>query len=383
MVGDTEVIWGSNHFDSELLLPFQSGDFQRAVDGGGDEIFSLQASARVVACRLDLLGFTMPAAARAYAEGVPAWPFHDVFPQDLKAWQQTVVGRDARIRARQEARCTSFPAGPISEQESHEDLLWEDTILGFPNGDFLTVLRALVDAASPDTIVRFDLTDLVGGGYVEDDGSDLWSVPDGRVPVVVLTEGKSDARLLKESLDTLLPEYASYLRFLDYDFARAAGGVGEVVRFVRMFAGSGIKNRVIALFDNDAAGQQAFQELGVLSGNVVTMCLPKLPLFESYPSIGPDGPGMSNVDGRACSLELYLGRHALTAADGNLRPVRWTAFNEKLGRYQGEVSGKREVQDAFEEILGLVRSDPARRADYDFSGVEAIFEAMFAALASR
>ncbi|HET7702401.1 MAG TPA: hypothetical protein VFK35_03305, partial [Candidatus Limnocylindrales bacterium] len=33
--------------------------------------------------------------------------------------------------------------------------------------------------------------------------------------------------------------------------------------------------------------------------------------------------------------------------DGGLRPVQWTGFNPKLGRYQGELVGKGEVLDRF------------------------------------
>jgi hypothetical protein len=244
------------------------------------------------------------------------------------------------------------------------------------------VVRALVDASEANVSITFDLSHLVTGGYLDEDCAELWEV-DPRVPVVVLTEGKSDARLLRRALDTLLPEYADFIRFLDYDFARGAGGVGEVVRFVKMFAGSGIQNRIVALFDNDTAGHQALGDLGSLPKNVIPMCLPSMDHFKNYPAIGPDGPGISEVDGRACSLELYLGREALTDTTGRLRPVRWTGFNEKLGRYQGEIVGKADVQTKFEEVLRVVRASPEERSKYDLAGVEMVFKAMFAALASR
>jgi hypothetical protein len=277
---------------------------------------------------------------------------------------------------------TKSDASIRSTPEFDEKHVWDEIPLGFPGGDLWHSVRALVDASSPNTSVTLELSHLVSGGFVHEDGAEFW-VPDPRIPVVVLTEGKSDARLLRLALNTLLPEYAAYLRFLDYDFARAAGGVGEVVRFVKMFAGSGITNRIVALFDNDTAGHQALNELGRLPANVFPICLPSRSEFRHYPSIGPDSEGVSDIDGQACSLELYLGREVLSDSNGRLRPVRWTGYNEKLGRCQGEVSAKSEVQSRFEEIVTLVRQEPRERERYDFSSVEAIFDAMFSALASR
>lgn len=379
-VGSTEVLSGKNYLSPDLLVPFQSTDVRKVrgdceTDGhDGLEVYALEASAAVVGRRLDILGFTMVAASDAYSLGLQQQVDSGAdyeWPRDLRAWQLDVV-----------AKAATYQAMPLEDRLRSGDLIWEEHLLGFPEGDVLTVLRALVEASGPGAAVRLDLTDMVGGGWVDPDDENLCDV-DERVPVVVLTEGKSDARLLRLALDTLFPDYADFVRFLDYDFAKAAGGVSEVVRFVKMFAGSGIQNRIVALFDNDTAGHQALGELGSLPPNVFPMCLPSMSQFESYPTVGPDGPGMSEVDRRACSLELYLGREALTDASGNFRPVRWTGFNEKLGRYHGEIAGKGDVQAKFEGILREVGASPEQRSKYDFAGIEMVFDAMFAALASR
>jgi hypothetical protein len=118
-----------------------------------------------------------------------------------------------------------------------------------------------------------------------------------------------------------------------------------------------------------------------LPENVRVTCLPSLPWFASYPTEGPDGRSSSNIDGRACALELYLGKDALTDEAGQLRVVRWGGFNEKVGRYQGQVTGKGEVQTRFAEQLAQVRAGLAKREDFDFTGVESIFERVFAVLA--
>jgi len=58
------------------------------------------------------------------------------------------------------------------------------------------------------------------------------------------------------------------------------------------------------------------------------------------------------VNGKACGIELYLGRVALSS-NGVLRPVRWTGYDKVTDSYQGEVDEKDAVQEAF---LATMRS---------------------------
>ncbi len=394
-VGTTRVLYGQSYLDKELFLPFQRGDLRcRDVDDDSGYLH-LEASGRVVGRRLDLLGFTMPAAEKAYSDalgeararfdrhvellGSVATQDESLRDRDLryewpltvKEWQKTVVSIAARVHD---------PARAFSEW-SPERSVWGDLLLGFPGGGLWDVLRALVDAY-PDDPVRLDLTDLARSGYLAEDGSDI-ATDASKEPLIILTEGKSDARILRAVIDTLFQDYMEFIRFIDYEFARSAGGVAEVVRFVRMFAGSGIKNRIAAVFDNDTAGHEALAQLGGLPLNVFPMCLPPREMFKLYPTEGPDGEGRSDINGRACSLELYLGRHSLTDAFRGECPVRWTSFIDKMNRYQGEVRDKGGVKERFEASLKDVQGNPARRDAYDFSGVEAVFEAILKTVSSR
>lgn len=47
------------------------------------------------------------------------------------------------------------------------------------------------------------------------------------------------------------------MRFIDYETANPQGGTDHLIQFVKMFVGCGIPNRIVVLFDNDAAGHQA------------------------------------------------------------------------------------------------------------------------------
>ena len=239
----------------------------------------------------------------------------------------------------------------------------------------------LIQWVPPETPVTLELTDLLQGGWISDD-ADLCQV-ESRVPLIILTEGTSDSRLLRDALCTLHPELTEFVRFIDYETANPQGGADHLIQFVKMFVGCAIANPIVVLFDNDAAGHQALAALKrlTLPETVRVTCLPSLPWFASYPTDGPDGRALSNIDGRACAIELYLGKEALTDSQGQLRPVRWGGYNDKVARYQGQVVGKDDIQKHFERSLAAVRNGDSRREAFDFAGVEAIFDQVFTVLA--
>jgi hypothetical protein len=92
----------------------------------------------------------------------------------------------------------------------------------------------------------------------------LWALPfrqHERSMKDILTEGVTDRRVLEASLKLLYPHLAEYYAFMDFDGANAPGGAGQLVNTVKAFAGAGIANRVIALFDNDTAARSALRGL--------------------------------------------------------------------------------------------------------------------------
>ncbi len=57
-----------------------------------------------------------------------------------------------------------------------------------------------------------------------------------------------------------------------------------------------------------------------------------------------------NVNGLACSIEMYFGADVLTK-DCELIPIRWKGFDEKEKKYQGEIDDKKYVQETFKSKL--------------------------------
>ncbi len=97
--------------------------------------------------------------------------------------------------------------------------------------------------------------------------------------------------------------------------------------------------------------------------NIIVTRYPDSDVATTYPTVGPSGAAVLNVNGQAAGIELYMGRDALMR-EGELRPVRWTGYIASAGKYQGEVEGKGEVFDAFRKNITATESPEAARVAF-------------------
>jgi hypothetical protein len=188
---------------------------------------------------------------------------------------------------------------------------------------------------------------------------------------VVLTEGSTDRWIIAGAMKVICPHLAPFFSFMDFDGVRMEGGAGALANMVKAFAGAGILNRVIALFDNDTAGTLALQNLKriALPANIKAFTLPPIDVARQYPTLGPGGVSVMDVNGMACGIELYLGNEILAQPDGTLAPVQWKGYDPKLRQYQGELLAKRDVIDRFKKKIAICESDRSRLPEYDWSGL--------------
>jgi HEPN/Toprim N-terminal domain 1 len=207
--------------------------------------------------------------------------------------------------------------------------------------------------------VALDITDLIGGGWIGEDEAICAERRDADTleprpfaPVVIFTEGSSDIRILQRSLAILFPERQDYFSFFNHAELNVDGGAIYLVKFLKAFAAARAPLRIVALFDNDAAGLQAFRLAKSLNlpNNIIALRLPDIEIARAYPTIGPQGRHVVDVNGQAASIELYLGRAALSR-EGGLRPVRWTGYVQAATAYQGEVEDKADVEAAFTKAV--------------------------------
>jgi hypothetical protein len=232
-------------------------------------------------------------------------------------------------------------------------------------------------------MVTLDVGDLIDAGYYsersricEEARRRIPFSSDSHGPTIILGEGSTDLRVLSAALGAMHPALVDYFSFFDHAEFSVDGGTAYLVKFLKAFAGARMTTRMVALFDNDTAGLLAHAQAVALKlpGNFLVTHLPDTEFAQHYPTIGPSGAAVVDVNGSAAGIELYLGREALSQ-DQSLRPVRWTGYVAGAGKYQGEVEGKSAILRKFLEFLDNAPS--AEKARERFPELAAVWQHIF------
>ncbi len=199
--------------------------------------------------------------------------------------------------------------------------------------------------------------------FGEDEVPSRFSYAFGKI--TLLTEGITDSRILSTSLDAFYPEARDLYSFVDFEGFRVEGGASPLARLLRGLAGAGLTDLFIAIFDNDAAGHEGLSSLKriALPSNIRAITLPDLEFARDYPTIGPTGKLNADINGAAVAIESFLGRDALIR-DGEPRPVRWSQWNNKAERYQGEIEGKQEVSQRYFAAIKKIKNPEVLRQKF-------------------
>ena len=340
--------------------------------------------------RLELLGFTQKAAQAQFERGVEEEIAHyenwgRTFASDLTALRQ--MNLESWLACLKEIRQKRLKPRTVADSsvKKYRPLMryvLTTNLYGFP-GDFRHFLRLLVDVSADTDELVYDLTDLVAAGDVKE-ADNLVGYADELISndflllkkIIIITEGETDRWILQRSLRLLYPHLFDYFHFLDFEGTRAEGGAGQLANIVKAFAGAGIINRIVALFDNDTAAESAIRSLSTvkLPRNIVLRKYPSLALADNYPTQGPTGVICMNVNGLAGSIELYLGREILQNPDGSFTPVQWKGHDPKLRKYQGEITNKIELQNRFSEKLAACEANHSRISEFDWEGIRSVFD---------
>lgn len=344
----------------------------------GDDVYAYSTSAERMDDRLRAMGFTTASADRALHAAVKTWHAE----HEDRTYPEVPIPMMSADDIKADLASYLHSTDPWATYSEPQAVVWRL--------DAREWLRLTVDAVSPEADVALNLKEVIDYGGVTG-GQPFCDMARteqrARVPrdtpLIVLTEGSSDARTLALALDVFYPHLYEFVRFMDFQASNAAGGAASLVQAVRAFVAAGIANRVVALADNDTAGRDALQDLlkTTLPSNFRVLVLPDVESLRAYPTLGPQASGTVPVDvnGLAGCLEMYLGP-ALRDQSGDRFPVQWEGFVRRQGQYQGSLSGsdKLAVQAALKVHLGKVRDGPAadREAWADLIGVlEAVLHA--------
>ena len=391
-----------NGVGDELIAVFRDDMMESAVipkHAEYVESIKFRASGPHVAARLDLMGLTPELVYEHLNRHFERVKVRDartlsVFKDVLAQESRDRIERDIPFLASFTAQdwVEGLADAPEDEPEISDRAIRSRTwfVDHLYTWDERLALRAAL-LSFPDSEVILEVAHLEGARFVEAAqrstvASSAVRLLDGmsgmHTPVIVLTEGRTDAEFLKAGLDILYPYLSDLIRFLDYD-QKAEGGAGALVRMVRAFGAAGIVNRVVAMFDNDTAAADAMRVLDFekLPIHIQVRTYPRIEVAELYPTIGPPvglSPGgsiaLADVNGLAGSIEMYLGRDVLRDSEGELRPVQWKSYISAVGRYQGEILDKAGIHASFREKCRLAVSRPDVISHQDWDGIRLIID---------
>ena len=238
-------------------------------------IVQYACSATTARDRLELMGFTREVAEAGFCQGLKAeitcyeeWvegSHGDIFKEKLQLLRE--LNLDNWLSTLEEIKRRHLKPTHLSDRalEKYHPLLrymlsdWSEWY-GFPGNEHRYFIRLLLDVCTEADELVYDLTDLVLGGWVEE-SRDLVKYADELISddfvvsrrIIILTEGITDKWVLERCLRLLYPHLFDYFRFMDFEGAKVGGGAGELANLVKAFAGAGIINRIIALFDKETA----------------------------------------------------------------------------------------------------------------------------------
>jgi hypothetical protein len=368
-------------------------------------------NANVLRDRLELMGFTLESAKKDFNEGVKTEiqrmeisikrpkayepeilrEFHKnslkvLSEMSIEKWLdgiKLIRAKKLKKYIRNDVKMKQFP--PLISY-----MLFPDTANNFnyPGSDILFYMRLLLEVCHDSDELIYDVTDLLDGGYIKESDK-LVNDSDSIVSydflisrkIIILTEGNTDRWILQRSIKILYPHLFEYFHFIDFEGAKVEGGANSLANLVKAFAGAGIVNRMIALFDNDTAGDFAIQSLSSIEipNNIVSLKYPELEIAKDYPTLGPSGLLRMDVNEMACSIELYLGSDILKNSDGSYIPIQWKGYETKMKKYQGEIINKVEIQKKFDNKLSDCEADLRRISNYDWTGIQSILKKVFTA----
>lgn len=226
-----------------------------------------------------------------------------------------------------------------------------------------TVLQLLArNPRARNLPVQWAFNDIEQGGYARREDFVRTLDPGNRF--LIVTEGSSDANILRHAFKILRPHVADFFDFVDMEEGYPFSGTGNVFRFVQGLISISVQNKLLILFDNDTEGvfnYQRCRKLKVLP-NMRILKLPDLPAFRTFPTIGPNGEHKADINGCGAAIECYLD------LDARAR-VRWTSYNHDADTYQGELQGKSRYMRNF-------LKQRARKSTYDYTRIEAVLDAI-------
>jgi hypothetical protein len=383
-----DLDWSKNFLGNDHSELFMPGDYTITpyyyTDGAVEHERALARPLRSVARRLDMLGYTLAECALHYEEAVEAVP-HYYDPPSFSFEEYARIFRQVNVRAIELPEEGDYDLGEYVSRAIMSDPafaaidprlsnLSSDDGTFFENLDPYVTLRLL--AENPDNLdelVTWRVADVLDEGYVKEDDIHL-GASEADICLVV-TEGSTDSAILRASLPRVAPDVADFFDFVDMSENYPFTGTGNLIRFSQGLARIRVQNRILVVVDNDTAGRDALRRISALAlpRRMRVVALPDLDECKAFPTLGPGGAAIENINGRAVSIEMFLD---LSATASGAPTVRWTSYSDISDAYQGELQQKDNYTRRFLEAM--------RRGEaYDMTKLSLLWKHLIAACTSK
>ncbi len=373
-LGRFQIDWGKNHGFYNHSNLFQKFDLGKVKDYGYEKPLKRDGYSRPLRntiCRLELLGYTMEKvkaeyniAKKEFVENAPTFKqFYDIIKNvDISS----VTGKwsdSAENKYIPQEIIDKFGYHEYRNGGSRPDYWDLETALDI----FSPYAKLRLLAENPknlDIPIVYPFGELVKSGWAA--RKDFLSELDQQQKFLIITEGSSDTKIIKTAISCLRKDYEDFFQFIDVDKGQHFDGTESLYKFCKRLVSIGILNRVIFLYDNDAAGISRYEDTKKLSlpKNIVAAKLPDIPAFRKFDTIGPSGERKENINGKAASIECYL-----DLSQSKPR-VRWSSYIDSIGMYQGALEDKTTYTKKF---LSLIHKD----INYDYSKIETLLDHLY------
>lgn len=379
LLGNFEVDWGKNHSWHNYADLFQACDVTKLMYphyGRRRKRNALRKALAQVVPRLELLGHTLKTARAEYLDLIAFEAFwlddDDVPRPTFEELSAMLFAIDVRRVSRNYNAEDDQDLGELFSYEIAPRLglvgdMWHLRQLGeaLENYSGFSILRLLAQNTNNfGENVTWYYAEHVDEEWAQEEDFVRPLADENRF--LLVTEGSSDALIIQKALELRRPEIADFFYFVDMERGYPFSGTGNLYRFCQGLASIGIQNQVLVIFDNDAEGVSNYLRCRDLArpSNMGIMKLPDFPNDRQFNTIGPDGSGLANINGRAASIESFLDLSQLL----NSPVIRWKNYVESLGVYQGALEGKEHATKQFFKLDS--------GAAYDFTGLDMIVNAI-------
>lgn len=358
-----EIDWGKHiHGFQDFSALFLPSDRTPVAYYYPDEVVEykdgLSRELAHVVRRLDLLGYSLPTLPHQYEGHVLAMPeFYRDSAWSFETFREVVSSIDVhQVSSNSDIEdydLGEFVSRYLFRQPAIASLLTRKTIAidrdfgtALENLDPYITLRLLAENPSNrNLLLQWRYMDVAEEDWSEREPIEFACWLSDQSKILVVTEGSSDTFVMRKALQALSPEIADFFHFIDMEEHYPFTGTGNLLKFCQGLARIRIQNQVLVIFDNDVAGNDAFNRCGQLTlpPNMHICTLPAHGAFDQFRTAGPAGISTENINGTAVSIECFLD---LSVHDAE-PTVRWTAYSRDCEKYQGELDRKDDYVRAF------------------------------------